>query len=126
MKLALILSLVANAVLAALLIFSSVGDKPGAKPVAYCEALKKDIDFFIEGLARGNDPLYSPIVVQSLGSLLPSCFPDNETMINATMAELRKNLMHLVTNSTLEQRRQAHDNALRIFRELRQLYGSST
>jgi hypothetical protein len=128
MKVALVLSLVANALLAALLLFSRVNDKPAAaKPVAYCETLKKDIDFFIEGLSKGNDPFFTPLVVRSLGSLLPSCFPDNATMIDATMAELRTNLMHLVAaNATAEQKRQSHDNALRIFRELRQLFGSST
>jgi hypothetical protein len=124
MKIALVTSLIANLVLAGLLVFSRVKSEPSPHPVAYCETLKRDIDFFIDGLSKGNDRFFTPIVPQSLGSLLPSCFPDNATMIDATMAELRRHLMHFVTtNATLEERRDAHENALRIFRELRQLYG---
>jgi hypothetical protein len=125
MKIALVISLMANIVLAGLLVFNGAKGEPSPKPVAYCEALKRDLDFFIEGLSKGNDPFFTPLAVQSMGSLLPSCFPDNAAMIDATMAELRKYLLHLVAeNATQEQKRQAHDNALRIFRELRELYGS--
>lgn len=128
MKAALVLSLIANALLVGLLIFKHVESKPaGSRSVAYCDVLKEDLDFFIEGLANGNDPFFTPIVVRSLGSLLPSCFPDNATMIDATMAELRMQLLHLVAaNATEDQKRRAHDSALRMFRELRELYGSST
>jgi hypothetical protein len=128
MKITLALSLVANLVLAGLLVVAYTRASPAAsKSSGYCEVLKKDLDFFIEGLSKGNDPLFTPIVVQSIGSLLPSCFPDNATMIDASVAELRRHLLHLVAqNSSAEQKRNAHDDALRILRDLRSLYDSST
>src|SRR5690606_26719116 len=68
MKAALVLSLIANALLVGLLIFKHVESKPaGSRSVAYCDVLKEDLDFFIEGLAKGNDPFFTPIVVRSLG-----------------------------------------------------------
>ena len=130
MKILLGVSLLANVVLAVLLIF---GDRKIAttentlKPMAHCEVLKKDLDFFIEGLTKGNDPFFTPLSVQTIGSLLPSCFPEQASQIDASLRDLRQHLLYLVAeNTSKDQKRLAHDSALRLFRELRELFGAST
>jgi hypothetical protein len=116
MKIAFGISLLVNVGLVALLIFKETKESPG-KPtsttVAYCDSLKKDLDFFIEGLTKGNDPFFTPITIKTLGSLLPSCFPGQTAKINAILGELREHLLYLVAaNTSQEQKRQAHDDAL--------------
>lgn len=130
MKLALALSVLANIVLIVLLVLSRGNDsktipKVAAPSAEYCDVLKKNLEFFIEGLEKGNDPYYTPVVVTTIGSLLPTCFPAQREKIDASLADLRNHLLYLVAaNTSQEQKREAHDNALRIFRELRELYGS--
>lgn len=130
MKIALGISLLVNVGLAALLILGEANespDKPTETTIVYCDLLKKDLDFFIEGLAQGNDPFFTPITIKTLGSLLPSCFAGQDAKINAIVGELRQHLLYLVAaNTSQEQKRQAHDSALKLFRELRDLFGSST
>lgn len=130
MRITLGISLLANVTLAALLIVrepSGASSAPATAPIAYCDSLKKDLDFFIEGLVKGNDPFFTPLSIRSMGSLLPSCFPGQAEKINASMGELRQHLLYLVAaNTSQEQKRQAHDGALKLFRELRDLFGSST
>jgi hypothetical protein len=127
MKIALVLSVVANAMLLVL----SRGDDSAKKsnlPTAtsHCDLLKTDLAFFIEGLEKGNDPYYTPVVVTTISRLLPSCFPAQREKIDASFADLRNHLLYLVAaNTSQEQKREAHNNALRIFRELHALYGSS-
>lgn len=124
------ISLLVNVSLAALLIFRDTNGSSGAPtvaPVAYCDSLKKDLDFFIEGLTKGNDPFFTPLSIRTMGSLLPSCFSGQTEKINALLGELRQHLLYLVAaNTSQEQKRQAHDGALKLFRELRDLFGSST
>ena len=129
MKIAFGISLLVNVALAALLIFREANGAPRTPtmaPVAYCDVLKKDLDFFIEGLTKGNDPFFTPISIRTIGSLLPSCFPGQTEKINASLGELRQHLLYLVAaNTSQEQKQQAHDGALKLFRELRELFGSS-
>jgi hypothetical protein len=132
MKLALALSVICNAILVVVLVASLRGEgRPGSgaavADVPYCETLKKDLDFFIEGLETKNDPFFSPLAVKTMSGLLPDCFPAHKARIEAAIGELRSHLVYLVAaNTSDEQKRQAHDNALLLFRELRGLWGGST
>lgn len=130
MKIFLGVSLLANAILAMPLIFGhyEIAATGGAlKSKTHCEILKKDLDFFIEGLTKGNDPFFTPLSVKTMGSLLPSCFPEHASQINASLRDLRQHLFHLVAeNTSKDQKRLAHDSALDLFRELRELFGAST
>jgi hypothetical protein len=133
MKPALALSVAINAILVVVLIMNRGGGDEGKQPapisndLPYCETLKKDLDFFIEGLEKKNDPFYSPLAVRTMSGLLPSCFPAQKTRIDAALGELRNHLVYIVAaNTSDDQKREAHDNALRLFRELRALWGEST
>ncbi len=135
MKPALALSVVANVVLVVVLIMNRGGDDervenataPIPSEIPYCGTLKKDLDFFIEGLEKKNDPFYTPLAVKTMSGLLPACFPVQKARIAAALGELRSHLVYLVAaNTSDDQKKQAHDNALRLFRELRALWGEST
>lgn len=130
MKIALGVSLLVNVALAMLLTFKEANESssgPLNAPAAYCDFLRKDLDFFIEGLTKGNDPFFTPLSIRTIGSLLPSCFPGQAEGINASLGALREQLLYLVAaNTSQEQKREAHANALKLFRELRDLFGAST
>lgn len=133
MKLTLALSVAVNAILVVLLFMgrgageASKSGIPVSNDLPYCETLKKDLDFFIEGLEKNNDPFYSPLAVKTMSGLLPGCFPAQKARIEAALGELRNHLVYLVAaNTSDDQKRQAHDHALRLFRELRDLWGAST
>lgn len=130
MRIALGISLLGNVALAMLLIFREprgVSDTQTITPAAYCDILKKDLDFFIEGLIKGNDPFFTPLSIRTMGSLLPTCFPAQAQKISVSLGELRQHLLYLVAaNTSQEQKSQAHDEALKRFQELRDLFGPST
>lgn len=132
MRAALILSVIANLVLAAVMLVNHLGDTPSTKqPVpsqsATCLVLKGDLDFFIEGLDKNNDPFFSPLALRTMSGLLATCFPEHKTRINSTLFQLRNHLVYLVAhNASTEQKRIAHDAALGLFRQLRQLWQAST
>lgn len=130
-------SLVANAALAAALaVFHwwparapapRATNPPVAVPADVCEIARGDLDFFIDGLVRGNDPFYTPIVVRTLEQLLVVCLPGQKGEIVTVMARLREHLLFLVAaNTSPDQKRVAREDALRVFRDLRARFGSGT
>ena len=78
-------------------------------------------------LERGNDPFYTPLLTRTLEPVLVACLPSLEVDIVTTMKTLREHLVYLVAaNTSAEQKRVAHDAALRIFRDLRGGFGAGT
>jgi hypothetical protein len=129
-KILLVVSLASNVVLAGLLLF---GDEPdgardsSAGEKSLCAQIPASLDFFIEGLEKGHDAFYTPIAVHALDKLLMHCVPSRADDISSVMPHLRQQLMYMVTaNTPPDRKRAAHDEALRIFRELRAWQASGT
>jgi hypothetical protein len=120
-KVGLPVSLAINVALGAALF---VGYRRHAQRVAaargLCGSVEGNLSFLIDGLERGNDPFYTPLAVQQLESTVVFCRPGLKDHLASVMPTLRQHLIYLVAaNTTDEQKRRAHDEALAILRELR-------
>jgi hypothetical protein len=124
LAIALAVSVVANAALAVLLFRERAQPRATVPVEALCKRLPTDLDFFIEGLEKNNDPFYTPIITRTFEPTLMHCLPEHADRIKAAILELRGELLQLVgANVPADAKRAAHDNALRLFRELRGMFG---
>jgi hypothetical protein len=127
-------SLIANVVLSVVVAVGWRGEKkaeevptvaPPRGPDALCDTARGDLDFFIEGLQKGNDPFYTPLAIRTLGPVLAYCLPHQRSEIDRAMAFLRERMAYLVAaNATPAQKAQAHDEVLRSFIHLRGYFDS--
>jgi hypothetical protein len=97
---ALVASVATNALLAYLLATRTSRTVSAPAATAQCTAAKADIDFFIEGLDREQDGLYSPLLARSLAHLVEQCRPENSDEIQTILVQLRTHLNKLVASGT--------------------------
>jgi hypothetical protein len=125
LKIALGISIALNVAGALYLITRGGGSSP-KQPAGLCERAKADLDFFIDGLNRGNDAFYSPLIVRTLEPVLEQCLPAHRDDLGPAFQHLRASLVNLIAvNADPETKRGAHKDALEIFRELRAMFGGA-
>jgi hypothetical protein len=114
----LVISLAANLLLAGGIIW--LQQRSSARVMSLCSNVAGDLDFLIDGLENGRDPLYSPLIVRPLERILTFCMPKHQDGVQERAKYLRVALGHIrADTSSLEQKEAARRDALRILRELR-------
>jgi len=85
-----------------------------------CADVAQALDFYIEGLEKGNDPLYSPIIPRGLEPGLLACRPEMADELEPQLAFLRGELAKLsIAGAAPAARAKARAAALEEFRRLR-------
>jgi hypothetical protein len=123
LKIALGASMALNVAAVVYLLTRDGSTSTSKEPATLCDRAKADLDFFIDGLNRGNDAFYSPLIVRTLEPVMEQCLPASRDDLGPAFQHLRASLLTLITvNADPETKRRAHDDALKIFRELRGMF----